>query len=38
VDGSGVVDDWWRAVAAAAWDHADRTGQHVATDGVHPPR
>jgi HAD superfamily hydrolase (TIGR01450 family) len=23
------TDDWWRAVAAAAWDHLDRTGSVV---------
>jgi HAD superfamily hydrolase (TIGR01450 family) len=38
VAGSGSLDDWWRVVAQAAWAYADRTGQHVATDGVHPPR
>lgn len=24
-----VTDDWWRAVASAAWDHHDRTGSVV---------
>jgi len=38
VAGGGSADDWWRAVAAAAWDHRDRTGQHVGTDGLTPPR
>jgi len=38
LEGVGDADDWWRAVAAAAWAYADRTGQHVATDGVEPPR
>jgi HAD superfamily hydrolase (TIGR01450 family) len=37
VRGSGSPADWWRAVAVASWDHLDRTGQHVATDGVEPP-
>ena len=26
VSGDGDVDDWWRAVAAALWDHLDRSG------------
>ena len=26
VTGTGAADDWWRAVAAAAWAHRDRTG------------
>ena len=34
VTGDGEPDDWWRVVAAAAWDHRDRCGQHVATDGA----
>jgi len=38
VTGAGETDDWWRVVAQAAWAYADRTGQHVATDGVRPPR
>jgi HAD superfamily hydrolase (TIGR01450 family) len=38
VDGSGNPDDWWRAVAVAAWAHLDRTGSQVATDGVEAPR
>ena len=38
VQGSGTVDDWWRAVAAAAWAHADDTGEHVDPDGLEPPR
>ena len=36
--GSGSVDDWWRAVAAAAWTHVDTSGEHVATEGLEPPR
>jgi len=38
VEGQGAVDDWWRAVAAAAWAHLDETGDAVATDGLEPPR
>jgi glycerol 3-phosphatase-2 len=38
VGGGGSVDNWWRAVAVASWDHLDRTGQHVDTGGVAPPR
>ena len=38
VTGHGERDDWWRVVAAAAWDHRDRCGQHVVTDGLQPPR
>jgi HAD superfamily hydrolase (TIGR01450 family) len=26
VRGTGAADDWWRAVAAAAWAHRDRSG------------
>ncbi len=37
VDGDGTADDWWRAVAVAAWRHLDDTGQPVGTDGVRPP-
>lgn len=35
--GDGEVADWWRAVAAAAWDHLDRTGDVVDTAGAAPP-
>lgn len=38
VTGAGDADDWWRSVAVAAWAHADRTGEHVATGGLEPPR
>jgi len=38
VTGAGAVDDWWRAVAQASWAHADASGEHVATNGLHPPR
>ncbi|WP_292677753.1 HAD-IIA family hydrolase [Nocardioides sp.] len=38
VAGSGSADDWWRVAAEAAWEYADRTGQHVATGDAHPPR
>ncbi len=29
VSGTGAPDDWWRAVAAAAWAHRDRSGAVV---------
>lgn len=38
VDGSGEVDDWWRAVAEAAWRHLDEAGTVVDAEGVTPPR
>lgn len=37
VDGDGAEDDWWRAVACAAWDHLDRTGAVVGVDDLVPP-
>lgn len=38
VSGGGTHQDWWRAAAAAAWEHLDRTGAVVDTDGVDAPR
>ena len=39
VAGAGGADDWWRVVAVAAWEHLDRTGQHVGHRGADgPPR
>ncbi|GAB3262148.1 HAD-IIA family hydrolase [Nocardioides dilutus] len=38
VRGGGDPDDWWRVVAVVAWDHYDRCGQHVAIEGLQPPR
>ncbi|MXG92132.1 HAD-IIA family hydrolase [Nocardioides sp. YIM 123512] len=38
VEGGGEADDWWRAVATAAWAHLDETGDPVTTDGLEPPR
>jgi glycerol 3-phosphatase-2 len=38
VSGAGGRDDWWRVVAAVAWDHHDRCGQHVEVLGLQPPR
>jgi HAD superfamily hydrolase (TIGR01450 family) len=38
VRGDGKPDDWWRVVAAVAWDHHDRGGQHVGIEGLQPPR
>ena len=32
VSGSGSLDDWWRAVAAASWAYLDETGRPVAVD------
>jgi glycerol-1-phosphatase len=37
VAGGGADDDWWRAVAAAAWDHLDRTGEPIEIDGLAAP-
>lgn len=36
--GEGDPEDWWRAVAVAAWDHLDRTGRAVDPDTLAPPR
>jgi HAD superfamily hydrolase (TIGR01450 family) len=38
ISGGGAADDWWRVAAEAGWAYADRTGQHVGTDGLQPPR
>lgn len=37
VEGSGDADDWWRVVAAAAWDHADRSGNAPEVSGLEVP-
>jgi glycerol 3-phosphatase-2 len=37
VAGKGSIDDWWRVVAVAAWDHLDRTGSPVDTGGLTVP-
>jgi glycerol-1-phosphatase len=37
VDGDGSLDDWWRAVAAAAWAYADSHGRPVDAGSVQPP-
>jgi hypothetical protein len=37
VTGEGGLDDWWRAVACAAWDHLDTAGEAAAVDGARPP-
>ncbi|WP_435747726.1 HAD-IIA family hydrolase [Nocardioides sp. SYSU DS0663] len=37
VRGGGQVDDWWRAVAAAAWRHLDRCGRAADVTGLRPP-
>ncbi len=33
----GDADSWWQLVAAASWDHLDRTGQPVDTTGLVVP-
>ncbi len=37
VSGEGDAASWWRAVAVAAWDHLDATGEPADTSGVAPP-
>lgn len=37
VTGDGTAADWWRVVAAAAWQHLDDTGEPVDTTGLVPP-
>ncbi|HWM74051.1 MAG TPA: HAD-IIA family hydrolase [Nocardioides sp.] len=37
VEGAGSVDDWWRAVAAAAWAHRDRAEVVAEVDGLVVP-
>ncbi len=37
VTGQGAVDDWWRAVAVAAWAHLDTTGDAADTGSLTPP-
>lgn len=37
VSGDGSRDDWWRVVAAAAWDHFDSSGSPVDTGRLAPP-
>ena len=37
VRGEGPVDDWWRVVSQAAWQHLDGTGRPVDTTGLLPP-
>ncbi|NUR09959.1 MAG: HAD-IIA family hydrolase [Nocardioidaceae bacterium] len=37
VTGGGEPDDWWRAVAVAAWRHLDTTGGPVDVSGLTPP-
>ena len=36
--GQGDPDDWWRAAAAAAWEHLDATGDVAEVAGLTPPR
>ena len=37
VNGTGAADDWWRAVAAAAWAYRDRSGDVVDTGELVAP-
>ncbi len=37
VEGSGEVDDWWRAAAVAAWEHLDTSGAVADISDVVPP-
>ena len=37
VEGGEGVDDWWRAVAAAAWTHLDEAGTAVEVTGLAAP-
>lgn len=37
VAGRGSVDDWWRALACAAWTYLDRTGEPVGTGDLTVP-
>ncbi|MEJ7795712.1 MAG: HAD-IIA family hydrolase [Nocardioides sp.] len=37
VSGDGEPGDWWRAVAAAAWEHLDEHGDAADATGLVPP-
>jgi HAD superfamily hydrolase (TIGR01450 family) len=37
ITGHGAPDDWWRAVATAAWEHLDRSGTPIDTAALQPP-
>lgn len=37
VAGDGEDGDWWRVVAACAWDHLDGTGEVVEVSGLEQP-
>lgn len=37
VTGDGGADDWWRVVAASAWEHLDSTGEAVEVSGLAEP-
>jgi hypothetical protein len=37
VEGEGAPGDWWRVVAAAAWEELDRAGSAVDTTELRPP-
>ena len=37
VAGGGEPSDWWRAVAAAAWEHLDEHGDAADIEGLVPP-
>ncbi|WP_459985835.1 HAD-IIA family hydrolase [Nocardioides sp. AN3] len=38
VSGSGATDDWWRAVAVAAWSWLDTSGSPAVVSDLTPPR
>jgi HAD superfamily hydrolase (TIGR01450 family) len=38
VNGAGDAHDWWRAAAAALWEHLDRTGHAADPGAAAPPR
>jgi HAD superfamily hydrolase (TIGR01450 family) len=37
VGGRGAVGDWWRVVAAAAWEHLDTSGDTASAEGLQAP-
>lgn len=37
IEGHGSVDDWWRVVAATAWDHLDHNGACVDSSTLSEP-
>lgn len=37
VDGAGEASGWWRALAAACWDHLDEAGEPAQVADLRPP-